>query len=280
VNKKLLEVQEIRFRYNSAFALKDLSFELTAGEMIAIIGPNGSGKSTLLKCVSGLFQPEQGNITLAGKNIFDYTARERARRVAVVPQETALAFDLTVAEAVLMGRQPHLKPFQRETPADVAKVEAALEQTGIRSLSQRSVPTLSGGERQRMLIARALAQEPQLLILDEPTSQLDITYQGEILGLLQRLNSHCQVAALVAIHDLNLAVQYFDRFILLAQGRILAQGRAAEVVTDENLRQAYASRAVEIIVNRHPVHQRPFVTVYPKQQQAFEPSGRKKGAVE
>lgn len=267
VEQVLLNVDGISYRYNSTPVLKGVSFQLAPGEMVAVVGPNGSGKSTLLKCVSGLLRPEQGDITLAGKSISSYSAKERARQVAVVPQETVLAFDLNVTEAVLMGREPHLKPFQRETVADVAAAQAAMEQTGTRALAERPVSTLSGGERQRVLIARALAQEPQLLILDEPTSQLDITYQAEILGLLQHLNSQRKVAALAAIHDLNLAVQYFERFILLSDGQIFALGTAAQVITGENLQRVYPTQTVQIMVNRHPLHHRPFVTVFPGSDQ-------------
>ncbi|NLG86570.1 MAG: heme ABC transporter ATP-binding protein [Firmicutes bacterium] len=266
MEKPLLNVTQVSYSYGSAPVLEDVTFKLAAGEMAAVVGPNGSGKSTLLKCISGLLHPQQGDITLAGKSISGYSAQERAKQVAVVPQETVLAFDFNVAETVLMGRQPHLRLFQRETAADVAAVQTAMEQTGTRSLAERSVSTLSGGERQRVLIARALAQEPRLLLLDEPTSQLDITYQAEILGLLQRLNSQHGLTILAVIHDLNLAVQYFNKFILLSQGRILATGTAAEVITSDNLQRAYHSSKVQIAVNRHPVHHRPFVTVFPAQE--------------
>lgn len=266
MEKPLLNVTQVSYSYGSAPVLEDVTFKLAAGEMAAVVGPNGSGKSTLLKCISGLLHPQQGDITLAGKSVSGYSAQERAKQVAVVPQETVLAFDFNVAETVLMGRQPHLRLFQRETAADVAAVQAAMEQTGTRSLAERSVSTLSGGERQRVLIARALAQEPRLLLLDEPTSQLDITYQAEILGLLQRLNSQHGLTILAVIHDLNLAVQYFNKFILLSQGRILATGTAAEVITSDNLQRAYHSSKVQIAVNRHPVHHRPFVTVFPAQE--------------
>lgn len=266
MEKPLLNVTQVSYSYGSAPVLEDVTFKLAAGEMAAVVGPNGSGKSTLLKCISGLLHPQQGDITLAGKSVSGYSAQERAKQVAVVPQETVLAFDFNVAETVLMGRQPHLRLFQRETAADVAAVQTAMEQTGTRSLAERSVSTLSGGERQRVLIARALAQEPRLLLLDEPTSQLDITYQAEILGLLQRLNSQHGLTILAVIHDLNLAVQYFNKFILLSQGRILATGTAAEVITSDNLQRAYHSSKVQIAVNRHPVHHRPFVTVFPAQE--------------
>lgn len=266
MEKPLLNVTQVSYSYGSAPVLEDVTFKLAAGEMAAVVGPNGSGKSTLLKCISGLLHPQQGDITLAGKSISGYSAQERAKQVAVVPQETVLAFDFNVAETVLMGRQPHLRLFQRETAADVAAVQTAMEQTGTRSLAERSVSTLSGGERQRVLIARALAQEPRLLLLDEPTSQLDITYQAEILGLLQRLNSQHGLTILAVIHDLNLAVQYFNKFILLSQGRILATGTAADVITSDNLQRAYHSSKVQIAVNRHPVHHRPFVTVFPAQE--------------
>ncbi len=266
MEKPLLNVTQVSYSYGSALVLEDVTFKLAAGEMAAVVGPNGSGKSTLLKCISGLLHPQQGDITLAGKSVSGYSAQERAKQVAVVPQETVLAFDFNVAETVLMGRQPHLRLFQRETAADVAAVQAAMEQTGTRSLAERSVSTLSGGERQRVLIARALAQEPRLLLLDEPTSHLDITYQAEILGLLQRLNSQHGLTILAVIHDLNLAVQYFNKFILLSQGRILATGTAAEVITSDNLQRAYHSSKVQIAVNHHPVHHRPFVTVFPAQE--------------
>lgn len=265
VEEELLNVNQISYGYDSTPVLKDVTFELAPGEMAAVVGPNGSGKSTLLKCVSGFLPPQQGDIRLAGKSISSYSAQERAQQVAVVPQETVLAFDFNVTETVLMGRQPHLKPFQRETAADVAAARAAMEQTGTGSLAERPVSTLSGGEQQRVLIARALAQEPRLLLLDEPTSQLDITYQAEILGLLQHLNSQRKLATLAVIHDLNLAVQYFNKFILLADGQILAMGTAAEVITGENLKRVYPSQRVQITVNRHPVHHRPFVTVFPGQ---------------
>lgn len=266
MNSPLLQVDNLGFSYNSAPVLADISFELAAGEMVAIIGPNGSGKTTLLKCISGLLPSKQGNVSLAGKLLSGYTASERARQVAVVPQDTVFAFDVTVAEAVMMGRQPHLKYFQPERPSDIEAVQKAMVQTGTRGLAHRLVSTLSGGERQRVLIARALAQEPRLLVLDEPTSQLDITYQAETLGLVQYLNEIKKVAAVVAIHDLNLAIQYFQRFILLAQGQILAMGSAAEVLTTDNLHRAYPGRAVEITVSRHPLYHRPFVTVFSNQR--------------
>lgn len=267
MGKALLNVDKISYSYALTPVLEDVTFELAPGEMAAVVGPNGSGKSTLLKCVSGLLHPPKGDIILAGKSVSGYSARERAQQVAVVPQETALAFDFSVTGTVFMGRQPHLKPFQRETVADMAAVQAAMEQTGTRALAERLVSTLSGGEKQRVLIARALAQEPRLLLLDEPTSQLDITYQAEILGLLQRLNKQRSLTILAVIHDLNLAVQYFDKFILLSQGRILAAGTAAEVITAENLQRAYLGPRVQITVNRNPVHHRPFVTVFPDQEQ-------------
>jgi iron complex transport system ATP-binding protein len=259
----LLKLDQVSYKYGSNPVLTGVTFEIAPGEMVAVVGPNGSGKSTLLRCISGLLKPECGDITLAGKSVHSYPARERARQLAVVPQETVLAFDFNVAETVLMGRQPHLRSWERETAADMAVVQVAMEQTGISTLAERLVSTLSGGERQRVLIARALAQQPQLLLLDEPTSELDITYQAEILGLLQRLNSEQGLTILAVIHDLNLAVQYFDKFILLSLGRILAAGTAAEVITGDNLERAYAGSKVQIKVSRHPWHHRPFVTVFP-----------------
>lgn len=247
----LLDIHGATYTYSAVPALDGITFTLRQGEMLAVVGPNGSGKSTLVKCISRALRPKVGTVWLAGRDVCTYSARELARQLAVVPQETAIDFDFSAAEVILMGRQPHIGPFQHESSRDLAIMRKAMELTSTLHLADRTVATLSGGERQRVVIARALAQEPQVLLLDEPTSHLDITYQVEILELLGRLNREKKLTIIAVLHDLNLAAQYFHKFLLLAAGKIIALGPAEEVLTRENLKKAYAS---DVVISRHPMN--------------------------
>ncbi|MBE3582360.1 MAG: ABC transporter ATP-binding protein [Thermoanaerobacteraceae bacterium] len=258
----LLDVHGITYSYGSVPALAGITFQMRPGEMIAVIGPNGSGKSTLIKCLDRALRPRLGAVLLDGRDLWDYSPRETARRMAVVPQETVTEFDFTVAEVVLMGRQPHLSGLlRREGRRDLAVAREAMELTSTLHLAERPVSSLSGGERQRVIIARALAQEPEVLLLDEPTSHLDITYQVEILDLLAYLNRIKNISIIAVIHDLNLAAQYFPRVILLSGGKIVDVGPPEKVITTPNIRKAYNS---EILLGRHPGNGRLFVTLLPR----------------
>ncbi|MCG0278278.1 MAG: ABC transporter ATP-binding protein [Thermanaeromonas sp.] len=258
----LLDVHGITYSYGSVPALAGITFQVQPGEMIAVIGPNGSGKSTLLKCLDRALRPQRGVVLLDGRDLWDYSRRDVARRIAVVPQETVTEFDFTVAEVVLMGRQPHLSGLiRRESPRDLAVAREAMELTSTLHLAERPVSSLSGGERQRVIIARALAQEPEILLLDEPTSHLDITYQVEILDLLVYLNRIKNISIITVIHDLNLAAQYFRRVILLSGGKIVDVGPPEKVITTPKIRQAYNT---EVLLTRHPGNGRLFVTPLPR----------------
>lgn len=259
----ILDVCGVTFKYGSVGALEGASFQVRSGEFLAIIGPNGSGKSTLLRCISRGLRPVGGSILLDGADVRSMTPGDVARRLAVVPQEDNLDLEFGVGEAVLMGRQPHLGRFQPEGPADWEIAHRAMAWTDVLPLAGRPVSGLSGGERQRVLIARALTQEPKVLLLDEPTSHLDVNYQVEILDLLSRLNREKGLTVIAVMHDLNLAAQYFDRFMLLSQGRILALGNAGEVLTASNLKKSYGG---EVSVSQHPVHGYPLITVWPAQK--------------
>lgn len=240
----------LKLAYDSVPVLDGTAFNVPRGGLVALLGANGAGKSTLLRCMSRVIRPTLGEILLDGRDLRSLAHREAARMLAVVPQETAADFDFTVEEIVAMGRFPYLGRFGREGWADREAVRRAMAMTGVASLAHRSVTTLSGGEKQRVIIARAFAQEPEVLLLDEPTASLDIGYQALLLELAVRLNRERGVTIVAAIHDINLAVQHFTSFILLAGGRVLAAGRAEEVVTAENIREAYGITAVTY---RHPL---------------------------
>jgi iron complex transport system ATP-binding protein len=214
--------------------------------ILGILGPNGSGKTTLLRLLSGALTPSSGSITLDGRNLTSIPRRELARRIAIVPQETALAFDYTVLEIVLMGRYPHLKALEIEGPEDVQVCLKALEATGTSAFADRPFRTLSGGEKQRVVIASALAQlgglgetghgrhgssSGQLLVLDEPTASLDLKYQFEVAALVRRIHDESGITILLSTHDLRFAAATCTRIILLSAGRILAEGPPSEVLT-------------------------------------------------
>ena len=219
--------------------LDQVSFDVDRGAIVGLLGPNGSGKTTLVRIMAGMLRPDSGRVTLDGVAIAEMPRRDLARRVALVPQETHTTFDFAVIDMVLMGRYPHLGPFELERPADLEIARAALSATGTEALESRPFATLSGGEKQRVIIAAALAQASDVLLLDEPTTALDLGYQFEIAGLLKRLNAQRRTTMVVSTHDLNLAAALCDRIVLVKSGSIIAQGTTAATLTAENIRLLY-----------------------------------------
>ena len=220
-------------------AVRDVSIRIQRGSLTGLIGPNGCGKTTLLKLLAGVLLPDTGFVALDGRDLASMPRRNVARRIAVVPQETHPAFEYSVMEMALMGRHPHLGPFQLEGPDDLAIASEALGATGTAQLAERSYMTLSGGEKQRVVIASALTQTPEVLLLDEPTASLDLGYQLEIGLLLQRLNQERSATMVMATHDLNLAASLCDTLVLMRDGRVLASGNTRDVLTSAMVRQLY-----------------------------------------
>jgi iron complex transport system ATP-binding protein len=241
----MLRAAEVSFGYGARRGqraprvLQDVSVSVTRGSFTALLGPNGCGKTTLLKLLAGVLRPNRGTITLDDRPLADLSRREVARQIATVPQETHPAFDYTCLEMVLMGRHPHLGPFQLEGPADLAAAHDALAATGTVRFADRRYMTLSGGEKQRVVIAMALAQAANVLLLDEPTASLDIGFQLDVASLLRRLNRERGVTLVLATHDLNLAASLCDPMILLRDGRVLAQGPTREVLTPRAVRDLF-----------------------------------------
>jgi iron complex transport system ATP-binding protein len=224
---------------NTEFALRDVSLRVAPGSLTGLLGQNGCGKTTLLKLLSGVLKPELGSVRLGQHDLRRLSARAIAQQVAVVPQETHPAFDFSVLEMVLMGRHPHLRAFQLEGPSDLAIARDALAATGTAHLAGRTYMSLSGGEKQRVVIASALAQQPNVLLLDEPTASLDLGYQLEIASLLKDLNHRRHVTMVLATHDLNLAASVCDTLVLLREGQVLMQGPTREVLTSATVQQLY-----------------------------------------
>ena len=240
----MLQASELSYGYASgnrarAFTLDQISVLVERGSLTGLLGPNGCGKTTLLKLLSGVLQPHRGVVSLNGLSLAGRSRRDIARHLAVVPQETHPAFDYTVMEMVLMGRHPHLSPFQLEGPSDLALAQDAMTATGTAHLAPRAYMTLSGGEKQRVVIASALTQLPDVLLLDEPTASLDLGYQLEVASLLRRLNLERGVTMVLATHDLNLAASLCDRLILMREGRVVAQGPTRDVLTAAQIRRVY-----------------------------------------
>jgi cobalamin transport system ATP-binding protein len=228
-----------RGRHTLRQVLSDVSFDVDRGTIVGVLGPNGSGKTTLVRIIAGMLRPDSGRVLLDGASVADLPRRELARRVALVPQETQTTFDFSVIDIVLMGRYPHLGPFELERPADLEIARNALRATGTDTLESRSFATLSGGEKQRVIIAAALAQASDILLLDEPTTALDIGYQFEIATLLKRLNADHGTTMVVSTHDLNLAAALCERVVLVKSGRVIAHGSTADTLTAHNIRLLY-----------------------------------------
>ncbi|MGM0510536.1 MAG: ABC transporter ATP-binding protein [Thermoplasmatota archaeon] len=242
---RVLEAQGIDFAYNGGpLVLKDVGLELNGGEIVALVGPNGSGKSTLLKCLADFHRPNKGSVRLDGRDITDLSLEEKARKVSYVPQIEKTSFPSTVFDTVLMGRKPYIawKPSKK----DIEIVSGLLEKLGLEKLAMRDINELSGGQRQKVFIARALAQHPDVMLLDEPTSDLDLKHQLEVLDIIKE-QTHEGISALIAIHDLNMAVRYSDRIIMLREGEVFASG-GMEIITPENIEEVYE---VKVYVGEH-----------------------------
>ena len=241
----MLHADKVSFAYDGGRTpvLQDVSITIDRGAIVGLLGPNGSGKTTLLRVLAGMLRPLSGTVTLEGAALATRSRKMLAREIAVVPQETHTTFDFTVLDMVLMGRFPHLGAFELEGARDFDVARAALAATGTAELEQRQFSTLSGGEKQRVVIAGALAQEADLLLLDEPTASLDVSYQFETAALLSRLNRDRGTTMVVSTHDLNLAAAFCDRIVLLKRGRVLAHGPTRDVLTAEAVRAVYGMEA-------------------------------------
>ena len=238
-----LHVEDLRFDYAGRPALTGVSLDVRPGEWTALVGPNSCGKTTLLRCISRELVPSAGSVSLDGRALTDWPLKTLARAMAVVASEESFVFPFTVEQIVLMGRLPHQARWQRLSARDKAMSEEAMRETDTLALRERSVQELSSGERQRVLLARALAQEPQVLLLDEPTAHLDVGHEWAFLDLLEKLRRGKGLTLLCAIHNLALAARYADRLVLMRAGTVLADGRAVDVLTPPHLRASFGVEA-------------------------------------
>ncbi len=255
-----LDIKDVDTYYGSVKVLKGVDFCAAHGELLGVIGPNGSGKTTLLRTISRFLKPKVGTILLEGRDVLGMKDKDFSQVFAAVPQDTTINFDFSALDIVLMGRNPHLGRLERESEKDIEIARRCMERTNCGHLAERPITELSGGERQLVIIARALTQEPKVLLLDEPTSHLDINYQIEIMELLKRLTLHEGLIVIAVIHDLNLASQYCDRLVLLHEGKIVSLGSQQEVLTAENIKQSFGA---DVIVKRHALTNLCYVTPVP-----------------
>ena len=246
----VLTIDGIDCSYGSVKVLEDIQFAVESGEFLGILGPNGSGKTTLLRSISRVLKPKKGTIFIGDTNIYKLKTLEVAKQLAVVPQDTPVTFDFTSLEVVLMGRNPHMPRFRMESREDLAIAKNSMELTSTWQFADRPVTELSGGEKQRVIIARALTQEPKILLLDEPTTHLDISNQLEIMDLIKNLCETKKLLIIAVFHDFNLAARYCESIILLNEGEIVAVGKSNETLTSENVRKVFS---VDTIVKKHPV---------------------------
>ncbi len=247
-----IRIKDVEFSYNSVPTLKNVSLDIEKAEVVCIIGPNGAGKTTLLKCINKILEPQAGCILIDGKDLKDLSGIEIAKRIGYVSQTAQYTFPTTVFDVILMGRKPHFG--WRVRKVDIEKVLEIVDIMGLEDLAMKGFDELSGGQRQKVLIARALAQDPEVLLLDEPTSNLDIKHQLEVMELIKKLVKERGISAVIAIHDLNLASMYADKVVVLHKGKIFAVGKPEEIITSEIIRNVYGVE-VEIVLK----HGKPFV---------------------
>lgn len=259
----MLEIKNLTCGYDSKFLLRDINLRIDTGELLGIIGPNGAGKTTFLRALTRVLKPKGGEILLEGKNIWQMDFKWLAKRIAVVSQNFETGF-MTVEEFVLLGRIPHYEKFQfLETKKDIEIAEKCMTLTDTFKLKDQLMGEISGGERQLSLIARALAQEPMLILLDEPTAHLDITHQVAILDLIKRLNKEFGLTVIMVLHDLNLASEYCQRLALFNEGRIHKIGPPEEVLDYKIIEEVYKTM---VVVEKNPVSSRPYILIVSEEE--------------
>ncbi len=251
-----LNAKKLSFAYANWQVLQGLQLNARPGEVLGLIGPNGVGKSTLLHTLSRILRPDAGKVLLADKDVWHSPPRDIAKQMALAPQRIGQQPMMTIEQAVALGRAPHRGWLMPLTPHDRAAIRRALAQVGLWEMRHRTVNELSGGEQQRVVLGRVLAQEPKVLLLDEPTSHLDLKYQSEILGIVKKLAHDDGLTVVISMHDLNMAALYADRLALLHAGRVIAAGPPAEVLTAEQLSHVYG---VPVVVTIHPIYGTPLV---------------------
>lgn len=256
----VFKIHGVQCSYGSHQAIRGISFDVAPGSFLGIVGPNAAGKSTILKTIAATLKPTQGVVYFQGEDLNKISRRDLARKVAVVPQETEMHFPFTVLEVVMMGRHPHIERFDRESEDDFKIVRNAMESANCWHLKDRNILELSGGERQRVILARALAQEPQIILLDEPVAHLDLSAQLDVLNLLKEMNTSLGVTVIGILHDLNLAAQFSKQLIMLNQGKIYSAGTPEEVLTTENIKEVYNT---DVMVIKHPLTGAPQIVLLP-----------------
>ncbi len=237
-----LECLDISFHFSRQKVIENISLRFGKGQLVGLIGPNGAGKSSLLKLLMGLLEPSQGNVLLESHPLSHYSRRNIAQKISLVPQDVSIGYAFTVREIVAMGRNPHLGAFQLESEKDRDLINDALAKTDLQGMADRRVDQLSGGERQRVFIARALAQEAPIVLMDEPTASLDLCHALDIMMLARRLAEEGRLV-IVAIHNLEMASRFCHRLTLLSKGQVVADGSPLEVITEENLRRYFSIEA-------------------------------------
>ena len=250
----MLKFEGVHTGYGSKEVIKGFTADIHKGEFVGLIGSNGTGKSTLLKCLSGLLPITGGRIVVGGRDNAGLKQRERSQMVAVVPQSFDIDYDFTAEDIVLMGRNPYLSYKDRESAEDYRIVEQAMKMTKTLGFRGRMFNELSGGEKQRVIIARAIAQEPDIILLDEPTSALDVHHQIEVMELIDQLNKNDHMTVVAVLHDINLASRYCGRLIMIQGGRVVADGPPADVVIERNLKQLYN---MKMLVRENAVFEKP-----------------------
>jgi len=258
--KTAINLENIQYSYARVPVLHDITFSVISGDFFIIIGPNGSGKTTLMKLISGIAQADTGKLNILERPIGSYSRKNLARQIAFVPQSVPLDFPFTVREVVLMGRAPYQGMLGLENREDMAKTQQAITFTGMQDLADRKMNQLSGGECQRAFIARAICQEPSVLLLDEPTASLDLSHQIRIMDLMEKLKAEKQITIVMVSHDVNLAAMYGSRLLLLDKGRIAEIGPPREVLTYQNLERSYGCT---LLVDKNPLGDVPRVTLVP-----------------
>jgi iron complex transport system ATP-binding protein len=254
------EIDRLVSGYPGKTVISGISFSTREGEFLGIIGPNGAGKSTLLKTMSRVLRPSSGSVKMGLRDIFSMPVKEFARSVAFVSSDPSIVFPFTGLDVIMMGRFPHLRMFASESRQDIEAVDRAVEAADCAGIISRPIDNMSAGERQRILIAKALAQEPEVIVLDEPTSHLDISHQVQVLDILKDLSVKKRISIIAVLHDLNLAAEYCDRLLLMDNGAIVSSGAPSDVLDYATIEKVYKT---VVVIRENPVSGKPFVLLAP-----------------